>query len=55
MSKKSFECDNCGAEYDIVYEPDDSIDEPLHCPFCGTFCETDPDEDIEGFDFWDDE
>lgn len=31
---KDCECQECGAEYMITYNVDQSIDEPLFCPFC---------------------
>lgn len=35
MSRKAVECHSCGAEYTIIYDPEDMESDPKICPFCG--------------------
>ena len=35
MTRKAFECIECGTEYTVVYDAEESLTKPAHCPFCG--------------------
>ena len=35
MTRKAKECDNCGADYTVIYDPEEVDQDPIHCPFCG--------------------
>lgn len=30
-------CDNCGSEFTIKYDEDQTETDPLHCPFCAEY------------------
>lgn len=50
MGKRSTEyfCNNCYAEYMVIYDPDESNNDPDYCPFC---CAAREDDDaFEDFD-----
>lgn len=32
---QDFLCDNCGAEYVLIFDNEDILEEPIFCPFCG--------------------
>lgn len=54
MSRKAVECENCGTEYTVVYDADDSTDDPIHCPFCGEIArQEDCEDDIDLEEDWD--
>lgn len=50
MSRKATECENCGMEYTIVYDSDESVEEPVHCPFCGEIASPEDAEDETDYD-----
>lgn len=53
MSRSAKECENCGMEYTVVYDSDESVEEPVHCPFCGEVAHSDDVEDELDLDDWD--
>jgi predicted Zn-ribbon and HTH transcriptional regulator len=50
--RKEQECSNCGMSYTIVYEEDESVEEPSHCPFCGDATEPTSSEDDVDYSEW---
>lgn len=46
MSKKTIDqyCQQCGTEYMITYDEDNSVDEPVFCAFCAQLIS---DEELE--------
>jgi DNA replicative helicase MCM subunit Mcm2 (Cdc46/Mcm family) len=56
MTKNTHECQDCGAEAVIEYDPDNVNQEPQYCPFCGSsYIEEELEDDIDllkngGFD-----
>ncbi len=46
-------CEECGAEYEILFNEDQAQDTPNFCPFCGSEVDmSDVDEEMED-DEWD--
>tara|TARA_R110000765_G_scaffold314226_1_gene407091 strand:- start:693 stop:869 length:177 start_codon:yes stop_codon:yes gene_type:complete len=33
---KDYVCNGCGVEYMITYDEDNTMEEPVCCPFCGS-------------------
>ena len=51
MSKKAeeFLCDSCGAEYTVTYDAEEILEDPIHCPFCGSELDTfDVEDEFQG-------
>lgn len=50
---KEDNCNNCGAEYVLTFDRDETDLEPIHCPFCGEELEDYiiDEDDIEELDF----
>ena len=56
MASKTAEellCENCGAEYTVMYDSDNITDEMTYCPFCGSELDTYNDEDQGELNFED--
>lgn len=45
MKKEAISCENCGMDYTVVYDAEESVEDPLHCPFCGEIASP---EDLDG-------
>jgi DNA replicative helicase MCM subunit Mcm2 (Cdc46/Mcm family) len=39
-------CDKCGTDSMVTYDPDNTVDEPIFCPFCAELA-TENDLDFE--------
>ena len=54
MSSKitvDYVCNGCGVEYMITYDEDNTMEQPICCPFCGS-SNTDSEElDVNGLGF----
>lgn len=54
MTRKAFECIECGTEYTVVYDAEESLTTPAHCPFCGEIAsDEDKGRDEEDEEYWD--
>lgn len=54
MTRKAFECIECGTEYTVVYDAEESLTNPAHCPFCGEIAsDEDKGRDDEDEEYWD--
>jgi len=54
MTRRAFECVECGTEYTVVYDADESLTTPAHCPFCGEIASNeDKGRDDEDEEYWD--
>lgn len=54
MTRKAFECIECGTEYTVVYDAEESLTKPSHCPFCGEIAsDEDKGRDDEDEEYWD--
>lgn len=54
MTRKAFECVECGTEYTVIYDEDESVDKPAHCPFCGEIASNeDKSRDDDDEEYWD--
>lgn len=54
MHAEELMCENCGAEYTVMYDGNNNTDEPVHCPFCGNEKDTFINEDQGELNFDDD-
>jgi rRNA maturation endonuclease Nob1 len=49
-------CENCGAEYEILFNEEQDANTPAFCPFCGSDVDTsDIDEEDEDWDLDDED
>lgn len=46
---REFVCNNCGAEYILIFDHDEITDEPTSCPFCSAPTEDSAEMDVNGF------
>lgn len=54
MIKVEIECDSCGTECTIKYDPEDCVGAPTHCAFCGEpLSNTDDSSSEDNEEMWD--
>jgi len=47
MATLKHHCNNCDAEFRLVYDTETTESNPIYCPFCAEYILSDMDEDLD--------